>query len=350
MASNEVIDLTTSSPPPQPELKPVSTTSGNASISGKVEQPSYKKKRGNQASSTVNGTSEQSDAPQASVEPPRPLTGPKEATQPAVLQRTPPPKRKRDHADHGPEADASPTEAASADRDRPGPLKRHKSDQSDRLRKASTLTAPVTPVVDASVTSETAKAQKKKRSHGRKARRPKDAKTQDNARDKEEGELTETEVNKPPSTNGSSRAKKESRKRSKSPSRLVPEASGKKRKEKSKPASGHKATSDTESVNTPTSHMFFVDLDPAKDVVYEVPEVKPKYQMEQGNLLLPHHVLLETTEEQQFSLSAVEVPPTDDTDSGTEDDFQLIEDTNGVCFTFRTVDLLFRIFLVSTIL
>jgi hypothetical protein len=95
--------------------------------------------------------------------------------------------------------------------------------------------------------------------------------------------------------------------------------------------------------------MFFVDMNPTTDVVYEIPEVKSKYRVEDGDLLIPHNVLLETAEEQQISLSGVDVPPTDDPGSDTEDDFQLIEDINGVCFTFQNVDLLFRVFPVATL-
>ena len=198
--------------------------------------------------------------------------------------------------------------------------------------------------------SETAELPKKKRNHGSKVRRAKDAKKKDPTSDKEDGELTETEVNNPPTTNRSSSTNKQHRKRSESPPRRISKVNGEKRKKKSKSASGQKATSDTESVQSSMSHMFFVDLDPTKDVVYEKPEVKSKYRVEQGNLLLPHHVLLETAEERQISLSTVELPPTDDTNSETEDDFQLIENSNGVCFTFVNVDSLFKVFPVSAIL
>ena len=355
MTSNEVIDLTSSSPLQQPKLNAVSITPRDASPLDKAKQQPSKKKRRNNASSIVTRASEQNEAPRASVEPPHPLVEAeeaKEATQSRVLPKKPPTKRKRGHADHGPELAASLTKAASEDRDRPGPLKRHKSDQSDGARKAPTFLAPVPPTLDVSVMSETAKPQKKKRTHGSKARRlkePKDAKKKDTTSDKEDGELTEGEVNNPPKTNGSS-TNKQHRKRSESPSRHISRHGGKKSKKKSKSASGQKATSDTESVQSSMGHLFFVDLEPAKDVVYEEPEVKSKYKVEQGNLLLPHHVVLETAEERQISRSTVEVPQTDDTDSGTEDDFQLIENSNGVCFTLLNVNLLFKVFLVSAVL
>ena len=281
------------------------------------------------------------------MEPPHALAEAKEAMQSHVLPKKGPTKRKRGHADHGPELAASLTKAASEDRDRPGPLKRHRSDQSDGLRNAPIFLAPVPPVLDVSVMNETAEPQKKKRNI---ARRGRYAKKKDTTSDKEDGELTEADVNKPPKTNGSSSTNKQHRKRSESPSRHISKPSGKKHKKKSKSVSGQKATSDTESVRSSQSHMFFVDLDPAKDVVYEKPEVKSKYRVEQGNLLLPHHVVLETAEERQISLSTVEVPQKDDTDSDTEDDFQLIENSNGVCFTLLNVDSLFKVFLVSTIL
>ena len=333
MPSNEVIDLTASSPPQQPELNAASITPDDTSAPDKVKRPSSKRKPRNDASGIDNGTSEQSDAPRASVEP-HPLAESKEATQPTVPQRAPPSKRKRGHADHVPEPAACPTDAASEDWDRPGPLKRHRSDQGDGFRRTPPLLARVAPALDVSATSETVKAQKKKRNRSGKARRPKAAKKKDSTSGKEEGELTEAEGNNPHTTNESSNTNKENRRRSESPPRPVSKASGKKRKMKSKSASGQKATSDAESVQSSTSHMFFVDTDPTNDVFYENPEVEPKYRAEKGNLLLPHHVLLETAEEQQFSLSAVEVPPTDDTNSDREDDFQLIEDINGVCFTF----------------
>jgi hypothetical protein len=332
MTSSVVIDLTTSLPPQQPEPNTVSIVPGDASAPDKVKQPLPKTKRRNKAPSIVSGTSERSDQPRASVEPPHPLAETKEATQPGVPPRAPPLKRKRGHADHGP---AGLTGAVSEDRDR---LKRHKRDQSDRLKKAPTPVAPVTSALDVSAASEARKPEKKKQSHGGRARRTKDAKEKESANNKEDGELTEAEVNNPPTTNGSSSANKKHRERSESPSRLVSKASGKKRKKKSKSASDQKATSDIESIQSSTSHMFFVDLEPTKDVVYETPEVKSKYRVEQGNLLLPHHVLLETAEKQQTSLGAIEVPPRDDTDSDTGDDFQLIENTNGVCFTFLNVD------------
>src|SRR5258706_904948 len=350
MTSNEVIDLTTSSPHQHPKLKAVSTTPGDTSAPHKAKQPPSKKKRRIKASSIVNGASEQSDAPRASVEPPHPLAEAKEATQSRGLPKKPPTKRKRGHADHGPEPVAGLTKAASEDRDRPGSLKRHKTDQSDGFRKEPTFLAPVSPALGVSVMSETAKLQKKKRNHGSKPRRVKDAKKEDPTSDKEDGELTETEVNNPPTTNGSSSTNKQHRERSESPSRLISKVSGEKHKKKSKSASGQKATSDTESVQRSLSHMFFVDVDPAKDVVYEKPEVKSKYRVERGNLLLPPHISLETAEERQISLSTVEVPPTDDTDSETEDDFQLIENSNGVCFTFLNVESSFKVFLVSAIL
>ena len=273
---------------------------------------------------------------------PHPVPGSKETTRPALLQRASSSKRKRDHADHGLEPAASPIEAASEDRDRPGPLKRHKSDQNDEFRKASTFTAPVMPIVDASATSETAKPPKKNGNRGSRALRPKHTKSKDSPGNQEEGELTEVELNNRPAANGSSNTNKENRKRSESPSRVTRRTSGRKHRKKTKSVSGHQAPSDTEPVNSSTSPMFFVDLDPIKDIVHEDPEVKSQYRMEQGNLLLPHHVLLETTDEQQLSLSAVEAPPTDGTDSGTEDDFQLIESINGVCFTFLNVNNLFR--------
>ena len=350
MTSNEVIDLTSSSPLQPPKVNAVSITPRDTSPLDKAKQQSSKKKRRNKASSIVNGASEQSEAPRASVEPPHAPAEAKEATQSRVLPKKPPTKRKRGHADHGPELAASLTKAASEDRDRPGPLKRHKSDQSDGVRKAPTFLAPVSPALDVSVMSETAKPPKKKRSHSSKARRPKVAKKKDTASDKEDGELTEGEVNDPPKTNGGSTTNKPHRKRSESPSRHHSKLGEKKRKKKSKSASGQKATSDTDSVQSSMSHMFFVDLDPTKDVVYEKPEVKSKYRVEQGNLLLPHHVVLETAEERQISLSTVEVPKTDDTDSETEDDFQLIENSNGVCFTLLNVYSLFKVFPVSTIL
>ena len=351
MTSNEVIDLTASSPPTQPKpstRKAASVTPGDTSSSDKAKQSLSRKKRKIKAWNVVDGTSEHSDTPRASVEPPQPHTESKEATQPPVLQGEPPSKRKRGHADRS-EPAASPTQAASEDRDRPGPLKRHNSDQDDGFSQAPTSPAPVTPTVNASATSETAKPQKNKRNRGSKVRRLKESKKV-NAEDQEEGELTEIEVNNPPTINASSSTNDRKRKRSESPSRLAPKVNGKRQKSKSKSASGKKTTSDIESVKSPTSHMFFVDLDPTKDVVYESPEVQSKYRMEEGNLLLPQNVLLETAEEQQFSLSAAEVPPTDDTDSDTEEGFQLIEDINGVCFTFLNVDLLLRIFPVSTIL
>lgn len=346
MTPNVVIDLTASSPPQQPEPN-AEVPPGNASIPDKAKQPLPKKKRRNRGPSIVNGTSEQSDPPRASVEPP-PLTKAKQAAQPGVLQRAPPSKRKRGHADYGSEPAAGLTGATSEDRGRPGPTKRHKSDQGDGFRKSPTSLAPVTSALDVSATSETAKPEEKKRNRGSKARRPRDAKKKDSASNKEDGELTETEVNDPPTTNGSSSTNKKHRKRSKSPSRLVSKSSGEKRKKKSKLASGRKATSDTESVRSSISHLFFVDLDPTRGLVYEIPEVKSKYRVEQGNLLLPHNVLLETAEEQQ--ISPIEVPPRDDTDSDTEDDFQLIEDTNGVCFSLLNVDTLFKVSPVSAIL
>lgn len=345
MTSSVVIDLTASSPLQQPEPTAVSITPGNTSAPDKAKQPSSKTKRRNNAPSIFNGTSEQSDAPRASVEPPHPLPEAKEATRPSVPSRVPPSKRKRGHADHGPGTAASLTEGASEDR--PGPLKRHKSDQGDGSRKAPIPLALVTPALDVSATSETAKPEKRKRDRDSRVRRPKDAKKKDIASSKEDGELTEVEGNNLPTTNGRSSTNK---KRSESPSRQVSKVSGKKHKKKSKSTSGQKATSDVESPKSSISHMFFVDLDPTKDVVYEIPEVKSKYRVVQGNLLLPHHVLLETAEEHQISPSAIEVPPRDDTDSDTEDDFQLIENTNGVCFTFLNVHSLFRLFPVSAIL
>lgn len=350
MTSNVVIDLTASSLPQQPEPNAVVTPS-NTSIPDKAKQPSLKKKRRNRGPSIVNGTSEQSDPPRASVEP-QPLAKAEQATQPGLPPRAPPSKRKRGHADYGPEPAAGLTEAANEDRDRPGPLKRHKSDQGDGLRKSPTSLAPVTSALDVSATSETAKPEEKKRNRRRQARKPKDArkKEKDSAGNKEDGELTEAEVNDPPTTNRSSSTNKKHRKRSKSPSRLVSKASGEKRKKNSKFASGRKATSDTESVQSSISHLFFVDLEPTKDFIYEIPEVKSKYRVEQGNLLLPHHVLLETAEEPQISPSAIEAPPRDDKDSDTEDDFQLIEDTNGVCFAVLNVDTLFKVSPVSAIL
>ena len=333
----DLIDLTASSPPAQPKLNAIS---GNNSTLDRATQPSHKRKRRNKASGVVDEASEQSDARRASVEP-HPLPELKEATRPAALQRASSSKRKRSRADYELEPAAGPIEAASEDQDRPGPLKRHKSDQNDGFGKASTFAAPVTPVVDVSATNETAKSQKKKANRGSKAQGPKDGKNQDSVSNKEEGEL-EAELDNPLAVNGSSSTNKENRKRSESPSRVIRKSSGRTRKKKSKSVSGQKATSDTESVKRSPNHMFFVDLDPTKDVVHEDPEVKSEYRIEQGNLLLPHHVLLETADEQQLSLNAVEAPPTDDTDSGTEDDFQLIEDINGVCFTFLNVNLLFR--------
>ena len=344
MTSKEVIDLTASSPHQQPKLNKVSITPRDTSAPHRAKQPLSKKKRRIKASSNVNGASEQSDAPQASVEPPHPLAEAKEATQPRGLPKKPPTKRKRGHVDHGPEP-----AAVLTDRDRRA-LKRHKSDQSGGFRKASTSLAPASPALDVSVMSETAELQKKKRNHGSKVRRAKDAKKKDPTSDKEEGELTETEVNNFPTTNGSSNTNKQHRKRSESPPRRISKVNGEKRKKKSKSASGQKATSDTESVQSSMSHIFFVDLDPTKDVVYEKPEVKSKYRVEQGNLLLPDHVLLETAEERQISLSTLEVPPTDDTDSETEDDFQLIENSNGVCLTSLNVNSSFKVFPVSAIL
>jgi hypothetical protein len=278
------------------------------------------------------------------MDPPLPRTESKEGTRPAVLERNPSSKRKRDHVDHGPELAAGPTEGASEDRDRPGPLKRHKSDQNDEFRKEPTPPAPVTPVVDTSAPSESAKPQKNQRNRGSRARRPKDAKNKDSTGHRGEGELSEAEVDHAPATSRTSGGK-----RPKSPSRQASRANGKKPKKTSKLVSGHKAASDTESVKSSNSHMFFVDMNPTTDVVYEIPEVKSKYRVEDGDLLIPHNVLLETAEEQQISLSGVDVPPTDDPGSDTEDDFQLIEDINGVCFTFQNVDLLFRVFPVATL-